>query len=51
MMKHTSTKDNPNGALAKQFALHYGLRITDDEYSKNKEWIKKEKAEDLGETE
>ena len=50
MMKHTSTKDNPNGALAKQFALHYGLRITDDEYSKNKEWIKKEKAEDLGET-
>lgn len=49
MMKHVSSKENPNGALSKQFALRYGLRLTDEVYLLNKKWCKQEEKEASGE--
>lgn len=49
MMKHVSSKENPNGALSKQAALRWGLRLNDEQYNLNKAWCKEEKAEESGE--
>ena len=49
MMKHVSSKENPNGALSKQFDLRYGLRLTDEVYLLNKKWCKEEENEASGE--
>jgi hypothetical protein len=49
MMKHVSSKENPNGALSKQAALRWGLRLNDEQYTLNKAWCKEEKAEESGE--
>ena len=50
MMKHVSSKENPNGALSKQAALRWGLRLNDEQYTLNKAWCKEEKDEEAGET-
>ena len=50
MMQHTASKDNPGGVLAKEFALRRGLGLTDADYLENKEMLKKEKAQEMGET-
>jgi uncharacterized membrane protein YgcG len=49
MMQHTASKDNPAGVLAKEFALRRGLGLNDADYLENKEYLKKEKAEEMGE--
>jgi len=49
MMKHVSSKENPNGALSKQAALRWGLRLNDEQYNLNKAWCKEEKDEETGE--
>ena len=49
MMQHTASKDNPNGVLAKEFCLRRGLGLNDADYLENKEYLKKEKAEEMGE--
>lgn len=48
MMKHVSSKENPSGALSKQAALRWGLRLTDAEYNQNKTWIQEEARESIG---
>lgn len=50
MMENTATKDNPDAPLSKKFALKYGLRLSDDEYTQNGSWLKNEIAEAKGET-
>jgi hypothetical protein len=45
-----SSKENPNGALSKQAALRWGLRLNDEQYTLNKAWCKEEKDEEAGET-
>lgn len=50
MMEQSSTKDNPDGAISKRFALTYGLCLNDEEYARNKKWLKQEKAEAAGES-
>jgi hypothetical protein len=50
MMQHTASKDNPGGVLAKEFCLRRGLGLNDADYLENKEYLKKEKAEEMGET-
>ena len=47
MAKHTRSKENPVGMLAKQFALRKGLRITDEEYNDNRRWLNEEKNDEL----
>jgi hypothetical protein len=49
MMKHVSSKENPNGALSKQAALRWGLRLNDEQYNLNKAWCLEEKKEESGE--
>jgi len=49
MMKHVSSKENPNGALSKQAALRWGLRLNDEQYILNKTWCAEEKKEESGE--
>lgn len=49
MMKHVSSKENPNGALSKQAALRWGLRLNDEQYNLNKAWCAEEKKEESGE--
>ena len=49
MMKHVSSKENPNGALSKQAALRWGLRLNDEQYNLNKAWCNEEKKEEAGE--
>jgi hypothetical protein len=50
MMQHTASKDNPDGVLAKEFALRRGLGLNDADYLENKAMLKREKAEAMGET-
>ena len=50
MMEQSSTKDNPDGAISKRFALTYGLCLNDEEYARNKKWLKQENAEAAGES-
>ncbi|MCQ2123332.1 MAG: portal protein [Fibrobacter sp.] len=49
MMKHVSSKENPSGALSKQAALRWGLRLDDEQYNLNKKWCKEEEKEASGE--
>jgi hypothetical protein len=49
MMQHTASKENPNGVLAKEFALRRGLGLNDADYLENKEYLRREKAEEMGE--
>lgn len=49
MMDNTISKEKPDAPLSKKFALKYGLRLNDDEYTKNAEWLAREKAEAAGE--
>ena len=49
MMKHVTSKENPNGALSKQAALRWGLRLNDEQYNLNKRWCKEEEKEASGE--
>ena len=49
MMKHVSTKQNTNGALSKQAALRWGLRLNDEQYNLNKAWCQEETDEETGE--
>lgn len=49
MMENTASKEHPDAPLSKKFALLYGLRLNDDEYTKNEQWLKTEKAVASGE--
>jgi hypothetical protein len=49
MIDNTISKEKPDAPLSKKFALKYGLRLNDDEYTKNAEWLAREKAEAAGE--
>lgn len=49
MMKHVTSKENPSGALSKQAALRWGLRLDDEQYNLNRKWCKLEEKEAAGE--
>lgn len=44
MMEHASNAQNPDGAIAKKFALKHGLCLTDEEMTENDKYLKEEKA-------
>lgn len=49
MMQHVKSKENPSGPLSVKFAMFKGLCISDADYAQNKQWLREQDAEELGE--